>query len=139
MIARSSKHVLDSLLTDKLGRVNNQPASIIAAFLSCLVSTGEESAAETEKRLSREKFDVSASKLSFTNPISSRENILDRYEVWEAIRIETGRRFRYNLTLYEKDFSRSLFIPLLRHVCQKCGIRYLQMIMRLVESVTQNY
>ena len=124
MVARAAKHVLDSLLTDMSGHVSVQPTAIIAAFLSSLVSTNEESAAETEKRLA--KADTEELSLDTQIPMSGEQDrIPDRVEVWEAIRIEVGRRFRYNLSLYNKDFSRALFIPLLRRVCQRCGIRIL--------------
>lgn len=122
MIARAAKHVLDSLLTDSSGRVSSQPTAIIAAFLSSLVATSEESAAETERRISKGISEELTNGMQLSMS-ANQDRIPDRVEVWEAIRFEVGRRFRYNLTLYNKDFSRALFIPLLRRVCQRCGIR----------------
>ena len=53
-------------------------------------------------------------------------SIRTRSEVWKDIEREVGRRFRYSLTLYNpssgKD-SRALYIPLLRRVCQRTGVR----------------
>lgn len=120
MVARASKHVLDSILTPASGRVATKPTTIIAAFLSALVSIGEESAAETERRLEREDNEIEVFSL---NSALNEDRVLDRVEVWNAIKTEVGRRFRYNLTLYDGNHARSLIIPLLRRVCQRSGIR----------------
>lgn len=125
MVARAAKHVLDSFLTLTCASVSNQPAVIVAAVLSALISTGEESAAETEKRLARDSSSASHSP-TFQGLAKQSFVIPDRTEVWDAVQKEVGRRFRYNLTLYNsKSSARTLFVPLLRRVCQRSGIRLL--------------
>ena len=59
MVARAAKHVLDSYMTGRGGGGSSTasmaaqvPAQTIASFLSAIVSAGEESAAETERRTS---------------------------------------------------------------------------------------
>eukprot|EP00591_Stephanopyxis_turris_P014844 CAMPEP_0195539322 /NCGR_PEP_ID=MMETSP0794_2-20130614/49994_1 /TAXON_ID=515487 /ORGANISM="Stephanopyxis turris, Strain CCMP 815" /LENGTH=503 /DNA_ID=CAMNT_0040673347 /DNA_START=23 /DNA_END=1534 /DNA_ORIENTATION=- len=151
MIARAAKHVLDSYLTEHCGSAALQPAQTIASFFSALLSSGEESAAETEERLNNQDKtsntngskqgkgkasdwiipdddDVSTLILSKSGgggdavPLRVR----GRGQIWDAIETEVGRRFRYSLTLYNNsktNNSRSLFLPLLRRLCQKTGVR----------------
>ena len=147
MVARAAKHVLDSYLMEaqqQIGGGNAQQqqpvAQIIASFLSAVVSTGEESAAETEKRTSKSKqsvldqdvnaltlFDVSGGDDA---PSLSR----GRAEIWLDIEREIGRRYRYTLSLFNNNpskkengeagsGSRALHMPLLRRICQRSGIR----------------
>ena len=137
MVARASKHVLDSYLTEHGGTAAAQPAQTLSSFLSALVSTSEESAGDTETRLRKEEvasgtslpdeedfnalsiIDTGGSGDAVPNPIR------DRKQVWEDIEREVGRRFRYTLSLYNRRESsdRALFAPLLRRVCQRTGIR----------------
>jgi protein TIF31 len=135
MVARAAKHVLDDYLTANGGVAASQPAQTIASFLSALVSEAEETAAQTEtrmeKRSSQQPDDDEVAALTITDvggdggavppPIKS------RYEVWQDIELEIGRRFRYSLTLYNRGnkLNRALYIPLLRRVCQRTGVRLL--------------
>eukprot|EP00592_Proboscia_alata_P007775 CAMPEP_0194358266 /NCGR_PEP_ID=MMETSP0174-20130528/5533_1 /TAXON_ID=216777 /ORGANISM="Proboscia alata, Strain PI-D3" /LENGTH=1732 /DNA_ID=CAMNT_0039128529 /DNA_START=27 /DNA_END=5225 /DNA_ORIENTATION=- len=148
IVARAAKHVLDSYLTENCGAAALRPAQTIAAFLSALLSTGEESASETEARISKqekaangrmngsnlEPDDEELAKLTISNvgggsnfsPITFRS----RGEVWEAIEKEVGRRFRYTLTLYNQcdnspksNEGSVLYMPLLQRVCERTGIR----------------
>ena len=137
MIARASKHILDSYFTENGGVGASQPAQIVASFLSALISETEETAAETETRV-RKQASVSTHNIpdddDFTGltmvdmggggdavpvPIRSRK------EVWENIEIEVGRRFRYKITLFNQggQAKRALQVPLLRRVCQRTGVR----------------
>ena len=140
MVARAVKHVLDSYLTEHGGCAAVQPAQTIASFLSALVSTGEESAAETETRLRKQDKtkseswdDEDLSSLSIFDTGGSGDAVplavRGRSDVWADIEKEVGRRFRYTLTLYNlgqhlssnsknEKGNRALFIPLLRRVCQ---------------------
>jgi protein TIF31 len=147
MVARAAKHVLDSYMIE---RASTQPAqmiaSVIASFLSAIMSVGEESAGETELRTikahscSKSIFDqdeMNALTLCFGSddednggdPVSSA--FTGRVQIWSDIEREIGRRYRYVLSLYntktsaKKDGreSRALFMPLLRRICQRSGIR----------------
>jgi protein TIF31 len=134
MVARAAKHVLDSYLTENGGVAAAQPAQTVASFLSALVSVSEETAGETETRLNKEEeesmpdeddfnaltvFDVGGEGDAVPTPIRSRT------EVWNDIEREVGRRFRYTLSLYNQSggCDRALYIPLLRRVCQRTGVR----------------
>ncbi len=133
MVARAAKHVLDSYFVENYGSAAIQPAQLVSSFLSAIMMTSEESAAETERRLSNQKensfddeyfnsltlFDVGGGGDELQSPIR------DRGQVWNDIEQEIGRRFRYTLTLYNrKEFPRRIqYIPLLRRICQRCGIR----------------
>ena len=55
MVARASKNVLDSLFTRNAGVVALQPASVVVSFFSSIMSTVEETAAEIEARMIRQK------------------------------------------------------------------------------------
>jgi len=139
MVARAAKHVIDRYLTENGGVAATQPAQTIASFLSALMSTGEESAAETEVRTGKQNRDspdedaLNALTLSGVggNGDAVPPHVRSRSEVWEDIEQEVGRRFRYVLTLYNRSTqnskdeasSRALFIPLLRRVCQRTGVR----------------
>eukprot|EP00536_Pseudo-nitzschia_multiseries_P004463 jgi/Psemu1/253640/estExt_Genewise1Plus.C_740059 len=129
MVARASKHVLDRYLS-----VNNYAncgslSQIVASFLCALVSEGEETAAQTEKRLSKvagsepDEDDLAALTLFQTG--GSVCPLKGRQEVWSEIETEIGRRFRYSLTIFNQSSAnrRALYLPLLRRVCQRNGIR----------------
>ena len=124
MIARASKHVLDSYLNEEGG----QTTQIIASFLSALVSEAEETAGETEKRTKNKKSgkglapdedDFAALSLHGSAQIRGRK------EVWADIEREIGRRFRYKASLYNcgKPSGRASYTTLLRRVCQRTGVR----------------
>ncbi len=142
MVARASKHVLDSYFTMNTGVSALQPALIVASFLSALMSTVEESAAETEARILHRQKQTNGKHVSLTPPEDDEMELLvlsemdsddslclpSRGEIWERIETEIGRRYRYTLTLYNstkssKKDNRALYTPLLRRVCQKNGIR----------------
>eukprot|EP00560_Eucampia_antarctica_P006083 CAMPEP_0197824454 /NCGR_PEP_ID=MMETSP1437-20131217/1689_1 /TAXON_ID=49252 ORGANISM="Eucampia antarctica, Strain CCMP1452" /NCGR_SAMPLE_ID=MMETSP1437 /ASSEMBLY_ACC=CAM_ASM_001096 /LENGTH=1549 /DNA_ID=CAMNT_0043424079 /DNA_START=140 /DNA_END=4789 /DNA_ORIENTATION=+ len=136
MVARAAKHVLDSYFVENGGSVSAQPAQLVASFLSALMMTSEESAAETEHRVSKDDgenhfdddyfngltmFNVGGDGDAIPPPVR------DRGQVWNDIENEIGRRFRYDLTLHNrKEVSRRVqYIPLLRRICQRSGIRLL--------------
>ena len=56
MVVRASKHVLDFYFTSNTGVPALPPALVIASFLSALMSTGEETAAETEARIRHQQM-----------------------------------------------------------------------------------
>mmetsp|Transcript_27385 Transcript_27385/g.40432 ORF Transcript_27385/g.40432 Transcript_27385/m.40432 type:complete len:1332 (+) Transcript_27385:149-4144(+) len=122
MIARAAKHVLDSYLNEEGCNI----VQVIASFLSALVTKGEETAGETEKRLSKglsysvdDEEELAGLALASSVPIRSRK------EVWDDVQRQIGRRFRYKLTLYngEKDSGRTSYATLLRRICQRTGVR----------------
>lgn len=133
IVARSAKHVLDNYLTENGGVSSCQPAQTVASFLSALVSEREETAAQTEARLEKrtssqpddEDFgaltlnDVGGAGDAVPNPVRG------RYEVWKDIEEDVGRRFRCSLSLYNNGnkLGRALYVPLLRRVCQRSGVR----------------
>mmetsp|Transcript_25034 Transcript_25034/g.47482 ORF Transcript_25034/g.47482 Transcript_25034/m.47482 type:complete len:1631 (-) Transcript_25034:133-5025(-) len=138
MVARAAKHVLDSYMREQGGVASAQPAQTIASFLSALVSIGEESAAETEIRMSNlrdalDEDDMNALTMCGAggNGDAVRATVRGRADVWADIEREVGRRYRYTLCLYNgsntkvKDAlkNRALFTPLLRRICQRTGIR----------------
>jgi protein TIF31 len=134
MIARAAKHVLDRYLTENGGTAAAQPAQTIASFLSAMVSEGEETAAQTEMRLSKQESslqpdddDLSALTIGDTGGGGNAlpPQIRRRADVWEDIEREVGRRFRYTLSLYKSSgkTKRALYTPLLRRICQRSGIR----------------
>jgi len=132
MVARAAKHVLNRYLTENGGWATSRPAYTICSFLSAIMSTAEESAADTEKRLMKDrKGDEESNTLTMVD-VGVEENAAlvvfrRRSEIWADIDSEIGRRFRYYLHLYnskdEKIHRRALFIPLLRRLCQMTGIR----------------
>ena len=133
MVARAAKHVLDSYLTENGGVCAILPGQTIASFLSALISEREETAGETETRMERggasQPDEEDLNSLTISNvggggdamPSATR----GRTEVWEDIENEVARRFRYNLTLFNRGgkSGRTLYIPLLRRVCQRTGVR----------------
>jgi protein TIF31 len=137
MLARSAKHVLDSYLTEHGGTAATQPAQTIVSFLSALLSTSEESAGETELRLRKEasaacvsmpdEDDLSALAIVDTGGDGDAvpASIRARKEVWDDIERDIGRRFRYSLSIYNQTAAntRALYVPLLRRVCQRTGVR----------------
>lgn len=135
MVARAAKHVLNSYLSEKGGIAASQPMQTIASFLSALVSTAEETAADTEMRLQKQNKSSTASlpdeedinALSMVGTGGSRDglgaSIRVRNDVWGDIEREIGRRFRYKLALFNNGSDRATYIPLLRRVCQRTGVR----------------
>jgi protein TIF31 len=130
MVARAAKHVLDRYLSLNGGAAALQPAFLVSSFLSALMCTSEESAAETERRLEKEgseEEDVESLSIFTSSGGGLLSLVPGRREVWADIEKEIGRRFRYVLHLYNnKDIkisSRALLIPLLRRVCQRTGVR----------------
>lgn len=134
MVARSAKHVLDEYLSENYGVAASQPAQTIASFLSALVSEAEESAAQTELRLDRrgpnQPDDDDVGALTITGIGSGDavpKPVRGREEVWKDIEADIGRRFRYTLSIFNNGnkSGRALYIPLLRRVCQRAGVRLL--------------
>jgi protein TIF31 len=133
MVARAAKHVLDGYLTEHGGVSAMQPAQTVAAFLSALVSDCDETAAQTEARIGKrsegEPDDEDLSALTIWDTGGDGDavacSIRSRYEVWQDIELQVGRRFRYSLSLYNtgNKSGRALYIPLLRRVCQRTGVR----------------
>jgi len=137
MVARAAKHVLDSYILEN----GNQPAAqTIASFLSAIMSIGEESAGETEVRMTNnpDQEEMATLTLDFGDDASGDDASSanrGREEIWKDIEREVGRRFRYTLLLYnstsssgsskkgETEESRALYMPLLRRICQRSGIR----------------
>jgi protein TIF31 len=134
IVARAAKHVLDSYLSEHCAVASWSPAQTIASFLSAVVSEREESAAQTEKRLEKDsgtqlddddmqtlkQVDVGGD--GDAVPMASRS----RTEIWQDIELEVARRFRYSLTLFNRSGNvqgRALYVPLLRRICQRCGVR----------------
>lgn len=135
MAARAAKHVLDEYLTADGGVSASQPAQTIASFLSALVSEAEETAAQTEsrmeKRIASEPDDEEFAALTLTdvggNGDAAPPPIKSRNDVWHDIESEIGRRFRCTLSLFNRGnkLHRTLYIPLLRRVCQRTGVKLL--------------
>lgn len=144
MVARAAKHVLDSYMLALGGGTSTvQPvAQTIASFLSAVVSLGEESAADTEWRVTTsenqkvlDQDEMNALTLfdCYGNGDTSSSPIRGREEIWAHIESEIGRRYRYTLTTYptattsvsskQKAESRAMYTPLLRRICQRSGIR----------------
>ena len=133
MVARAAKHVLDAYLVEHGGVAASQPAQTIASFLSALVSESEETAAQTETRLSKraptEPDDDDFGGLTMADTGGAGDAVLPpirtRYEIWQDIENEVGRRFRYTLTLFNNanKSGRARHLPLLRRICQRTGVR----------------
>jgi len=133
MVARAAKHVLDSYFFARGGAAAAQPAQLVASFLSALISEREETAAQTENRVSKRDdstpdeedflglsaYDVGGGGDALPLPTRSRT------EIWQDIELEIARRFRYSLKLFNKGnkSGRAIHVPLLRRVCQRTGIR----------------
>ena len=133
MVARAAKHVLNQYLNENGGSALFAPAQTVSSFLCALISEGEETAAQTEKRLGKrganEGDEDDYSSLTLYDAGGGGDvvpaSVRGRFEVWEDIEREIGRRFRYVLTLYNRpnNKGRALYIPLLRRVCQRTGVR----------------
>ena len=133
IVARAAKHVLDRYLTENGGTAALAPAQTVASFLCALVSEGEETAAQTENRMGKlregqpDEDDFNALTLGGIGGEGDAicRPVRGRYEVWSDIEAEIGRRFRYSLTLLNRQgkSERSPYIPLLRRVCQRTGVR----------------
>ena len=126
MIARAAKHVLSGYLIENGGLAASQLSKTIAFFLSALMSTSEESAAETERRLEKQDGNEKT-ELTFFDGANDAAKIHGRDEVWADIENEIVKRFGYSLCLYNKKegvaVSRPSLTPVLRRVCQRSGIR----------------
>ena len=135
MVARASKHLLDSYLTEHGGVAAFQPAQTIASFLSALISEHEETAGQTETRMEKRPFtepdEEEFGALTISNTGGEGDAVAfstrSRQEVWQDIELEVGRRFRYSLSLYNagNKSGRALYTPLLRRICQRTGVRLL--------------
>ena len=133
MVARSAKHVLDRYLSSNGGMTASMPAQTVASFLSALVSEAEETAAQTENRTAKrndnEPDEEDFSSLTFYRAGGDGDAVpspvRSRYDVWNDIEEDIGRRFRYNLTIFNRPgkSSRVPYTALLRRVCQRTGVR----------------
>jgi protein TIF31 len=133
MVARSAKHVLDRYLTADGATPASYPAQTLASFLCALVSESEETAAQTENRTEKrgegepDEDDLNA--LTFYERGGGGDAtpcpVRGRFEVWKDIEEDIGRRFRYNLTIFNRPnkSGRVIHVPLLRRVCQRTGVR----------------
>jgi protein TIF31 len=112
-----------------------QPAQTVASFLSAVVSESEETFAQTEtrveKRAPNEPDEEDFASLVITGTGGDGDalptSVRSRQEVWQDIENEIARRFRYTLTLFNvgNKSGRARYIPLLRRVCQRTGVRLL--------------
>jgi protein TIF31 len=133
IVARAAKHVLDRYLTESGGTAALNPAQTVASFLSAIVSDGEETAAQTEKRMGKretsEPDEDDFNGLTFYDGGGEGDAVVrsvrGRFDVWKDIEAEVGRRFRYTLTLYNRQGKkpRARYPSLLRRVCQRTGVR----------------
>ncbi len=131
MVARAAKHVLNSYMIEE----GVPSAKFVASFLSAIISTDEESASETELRMSKSQHSQGTLSEDDTNALvmlidgdADPADQRGRLEIWADIEREVGRRFRYTLSLYGSAKSntskgRALYLPLLRRICQRSGIR----------------
>ena len=141
MVARAAKHVIDAYILEQQGTSSQSAAHTIASVLSAIMSVGEESAGETELRttskqgnngLDLEEMNALTLDLDDSGAVAS-PSARGREEIWSDIEREIGRRYRYTLSLYnttsssskkgDTGESRALYIPLLRRICQRSGIR----------------
>eukprot|EP00934_Nitzschia_sp_Nitz4_P006538 Nitzschia sp. Nitz4//scaffold3_size479765//48133//52644//NITZ4_000019-RA/size479765-processed-gene-0.47-mRNA-1//1//CDS//3329550515//6528//frame0 len=131
IVARAAKHVFDRYMTENGGTAALNPAQTIASFLCALVSDGEETAAQTEKRTGKrdanepDEDDFAGLCLLGGEGDAVPQPIRGRSEIWRDIEAEVGRRFRYTLSLYNRPgkSARVLYPALLRRVCQRTGVR----------------
>ena len=132
IVARAAKHVLDSYLMEHAAVAASEPGQTIASFFSAVLSESEETAAQTETRLEKrgtdepDEDDFGALTLSGVGAEGDAviSQIRSRYEVWQDIQLEIGRRFRYTLTLFNNGKSpRARYVPLLRRLCERTGVR----------------
>lgn len=131
MVARAAKHVLNSYMIEE----GVPSAKLVASFLSAIISTDEESASETELRMSKSQHSQGTLSEDDTNALvmlidgdADPADQRGRLEIWTDIEREVGRRFRYTLSFYGNAKSnaskgRALYLPLLRRICQRSGIR----------------
>ena len=129
MVARAAKHVLDSHLSASNYANAGSMSQIVASFLCAIVSESGETAAQTEIRMSKsgdvepDEDDLSGLTLfQAGNAFPTRKS---RYDIWNEIEFEIGRRFRYKLSIFNQSSAsrRAQYMPLLRRVCQRNGIR----------------
>lgn len=133
MVARSAKHVLDRYLTADGATAASNPSQMVASFLCALVSESEETAAQTENRMDKRNDDEpdedDLNALTFYQAGGGGDAtpcpVRGRFEVWKDIEEDIGRRFRYNLTIFNRSSKtgRVMHVPLLRRVCQRTGVR----------------
>ena len=128
MVARASKHVLDRYLSANNYANIGSLSQIVASFLCAIVSESEETAAQTENRTSKMTDVPDDDDLSNLTLFQTGSTIFpprSRHDVWTEVEEEIARRFRYNLTIFNQTnpSDRTLYIPLLRRVCQRNGIR----------------
>jgi protein TIF31 len=129
MVSRAAKHVLDRHLSANNYANVGSLSQIVASFLCALVSEGEETAAQTENRMRKsenvEPDEDDLSGLTLYQRGSTVSHLRSRRDVWTEIEEEIGRRFRYSLTIFNQATpnDRTLYMPLLRRVCQRNGIR----------------
>ena len=132
MVARAAKHVLDRYLSFTNCANVGSLSQLVASFLCALVSEGEETAAQTEKRMNKLGMnEPNEDELSGLTIFQTGQDVVtniplrSRRDVWTEIEDEIGRRFRYSLTIFNRVVpnDRTPYIPLLRRVCQRNGIR----------------
>ncbi len=129
MVARASKHVLDRHLSANSYANVGSLSQTVASLLCALISQSEETASQTENRTSKsddalpDEDDLSGLTLFQNgNTVSPPRS---RRDIWNEIEEEIGRRFRYSLTIFNQSTpsDRAQYMPLLRRVCQRNGIR----------------
>lgn len=131
IVARAAKHVLNSYMIEQ----GSPSAKLVASFLSAVMSTDEESASGTELRMNKSHHshgtlsedDMNALVMMLDGETDTADQ-RGRSEIWSDIEREVARRFRYTLSLYGNTKSneskgRALYLPLLRRICQRSGIR----------------
>ncbi len=127
MVSRAAKYVLDGYLLQSGGSAAYQPSKVVASFLSALVCSSEESAADTEKRLNEDNENAEENQITFFDGCADNLHFRSRGEVWIDIESEVQRRFMYNLKIFNRTDSKSArrasLVSLLRRVCQRSGIR----------------
>ena len=107
--ARAAKKVLNRHLREE----GTNKAVVLGSFLSALVCIGQETVGETDTREEEE---------GTTNEGVSSKGSLQWGDVWDDIRKEVGRRFRYELRMFP---GQRLCVPLLRRVLIRSGITLL--------------
>jgi len=129
MVSRAAKHVLDRHLSANNYANVGSLSQIVASFLCAIVSEGEETAAQTENRMRKsenvEPDEDDLSGLTLFQAGGTVSHLRSRRDVWIEIEEEIGRRFRYSLTIFNQTTpnDRTQYMPLLRRVCQRNGIR----------------
>ena len=129
MVARAAKHVLDRHLSANNYANVGSLSQIVASFLCSIVSESEETAAQTENRVGKsdivEPDEDDLSGLTLFQTVSAISPRRSRHDIWTEVEEEIGRRFRYSLTIFNQSIpsDRARYMPLLRRVCQRNGIR----------------